>query len=126
MGRQETLGQRLQRLRAAAGLTQTQVAAAAGVPVSSLQNWEIDRREPGLRAAVRLAKALGVTAEDLADTAPVEDAGRTPRPAGPTRRPPADLPPAQGKPARRKPPGPRAGEVPRAEGEGTAKKGKGK
>jgi transcriptional regulator with XRE-family HTH domain len=105
----ETLGQRLQRLRAAAGLTQAQVAEAAGVPVSSLQNWEIDRREPGFRAAVRLAKGLGVTAEDLAETAPVEDAGKAPRPAGPTRRTPADLPPAQEKPARRKPRRPRGG-----------------
>jgi hypothetical protein len=74
-----------------------------------LRNWEIDRREPGLRAAVRLAKALGVTAEYLADTATVEEVGRSPRPAGPTRRTPADLPPAQEKPARRKPPRPRSG-----------------
>jgi transcriptional regulator with XRE-family HTH domain len=87
MREQETLGQRLQRLRAAGGLTQGQVAEAAGVPLSSLQNWEIDRREPSLRAACRLARALGVTAEDLADTVPVEEAGRAPRPAGPTRRP---------------------------------------
>ncbi|MCI0460337.1 MAG: helix-turn-helix domain-containing protein [Gemmataceae bacterium] len=92
MDAQETLGQRLQRLRAAAGLTQAQAAAAAEVPLSSLQNWEIDRREPGLRAACRLARALGVSAEVLADTAPVAEVGRAPRPAGPTRR--AEPPPA--------------------------------
>jgi transcriptional regulator with XRE-family HTH domain len=86
----ETLGRRLQRLRVAAGLTQSQVAEVAGVPVSSLRNWEIDRREPGLRAACRLARALGVTAEHLAETVPVEEAGgKAPRPAGPTRQPAA-------------------------------------
>jgi transcriptional regulator with XRE-family HTH domain len=80
----ETLGQRVQRLRAAAGLTQAELAAAAAVPLSSLQNWEIDRREPSFRAACRLATALGVTAEYLADTAPVEGNVRASRPAGPT------------------------------------------
>jgi transcriptional regulator with XRE-family HTH domain len=87
MSTQETLGQRLQRLRVAAGWTQSQVAAVAEVPLSSLQNWEIDRREPGFRAACRLAKALGVTVEMLAETTPVDQAGKAPRPAGPTRRP---------------------------------------
>jgi transcriptional regulator with XRE-family HTH domain len=132
MNTQETLGQRLQRLRAAANLTQAQVATAAGVPLSSLQNWEIDRREPSFRAACRLAKALGVTAEHLADTASVEEAGKAARPAGPTKRPqtpdqstpppvgqaqrgqPAtqagpQMPPPQRKPARRKPSRPRGG-----------------
>jgi transcriptional regulator with XRE-family HTH domain len=64
-------------------------ADAAGVPLSSLQNWEIDRREPGFRAACKLAKALGTTAEYLAATVPVDEAGKTPRPAGPTKPPPA-------------------------------------
>ena len=82
----ETLGQRLQRLRLDAGLTQAQLADAAGTPLSSLQNWEIDRREPGLRAAVRFARTLGVTVEDLADTSPVEEVGKIHRPAGPSRR----------------------------------------
>jgi putative transcriptional regulator len=82
----ETFGQRLHRLRITAKLTQRQLAEAAGVPLSSLQNWEIDRREPGLRPAVRLAKALGVSVEDLADTVPVEEVGKVPRPAGPSRR----------------------------------------
>jgi|SRR5258707_15071990 len=80
----ETFGRRIQRLRAMAGLTQLQLADAAGVPLSSLQNWEIDRREPSFRAACRLAKALGVKAEHLADTMPVERTERVNRPAGPT------------------------------------------
>lgn len=80
----ETLGKRLQRLRAAAGMTQGQLADAAGVPVKSLQNWEIDHREPGFRAACRLAKALRVPVEDLANTTPKNEAEKTTRPAGPT------------------------------------------
>lgn len=83
--KKETLGQRLQRLRVAAGLTQSQVAAETGVSLSAVQNWEIDRREPGFRAGCRLAKTLNVTVEELADTVPVGEVGKSARPAGPTR-----------------------------------------
>jgi transcriptional regulator with XRE-family HTH domain len=100
----ETLGQRLQRLRAGADLTQAQVAAAAGVPLSSLQNWEIDRREPGFRAACRLAKALGVAVEELCATTPAEEGRRQPRLAGPTRKPgvakPANKPGGRARPSK--------------------------
>jgi transcriptional regulator with XRE-family HTH domain len=85
----ETLGERLQRLRAGLGLTQQQVADAAGVPLTTLRGWEVDRREPGFRAACRLAGALGVTVETLADTATVEEVGKKPRPAGATKPPAA-------------------------------------
>ena len=61
----ETLGQRLARLRQARGLTQEQLADKAEVPVWSLRNWEIDRRRPRADAALRLARALRVTAEEL-------------------------------------------------------------
>ena len=87
MQTKETIGQKLQRLRLAAGLTQSQLAEAAGVPLSSLQGWEVDRREPGLRAAACLAAALGITADELADTVPVEEVGKVPRLAGPSKRP---------------------------------------
>lgn len=80
----ETLGRRVQRLRVAAGLTQAQLALRAAVPLASLQNWEIDRREPSLRAACRLAQALGVTAEYLAETVPADSTMRGNRRAGPT------------------------------------------
>lgn len=86
MTQNETLGQRLQRLRAAAGMTQAALAEQAGVPASSLRNWEVDHREPGFRAVCQLAKALGVTVEVLGDTVPVDEAGRTARAAGPTKR----------------------------------------
>src|SRR5262245_35674793 len=61
----ETTGQRLKRLREAAGLSQHQLAAAAGVQVASLQNWEQDRRSPNVRVVRRLANALGVSTDQL-------------------------------------------------------------
>ncbi len=91
----ETFGQKVARLRIGAGLTQRQLADSCAVPLSTLQNWEIDRREPNMRSAVRLAKALGVTVEELADSATVEEVGKSPRPAGPSKRiepPPTPLP----------------------------------
>ena len=71
MGKQtdrETLGERVARLRWAAGLTQEQLAAA-GESVSSLRNWEGDHRTPGLWAALQLARVLGVALEVLAECA---------------------------------------------------------
>jgi transcriptional regulator with XRE-family HTH domain len=56
---------RLQRLREAAGLSQSQLARRAGVPVGTLQGWEQARRLPRLEAAVRLADALGISLDEL-------------------------------------------------------------
>jgi transcriptional regulator with XRE-family HTH domain len=57
---------RMKRLREAAGLSQPQAAAAAGVPVGTLRNWEQGLRMPALDAAARLAKAIGVSLDELA------------------------------------------------------------
>lgn len=54
----ETFGARLQRLRSAAGLTQMQLAERAGIPLTTLRNWEHDRREPMVRALFKLTEAL--------------------------------------------------------------------
>ena len=61
----ETFGQRVARLRAAAELTQEGLAEKAGLPVPSLRNYEHDHRRPRADAALRLARALGVTLEEL-------------------------------------------------------------
>jgi transcriptional regulator with XRE-family HTH domain len=66
---QETFGRRLKRLRMAAGLSQSQLARAAGVAFGTLRNWEYDRREPLLSAAVKLAQGLGVGLDALAGVA---------------------------------------------------------
>ncbi|MCE9560860.1 MAG: helix-turn-helix domain-containing protein [Planctomycetes bacterium] len=61
----ETLGQRLARLRAAANMTQDELADKASVAVASMRNWEQDHRRPRADAALRLARALSVTMEEL-------------------------------------------------------------
>jgi transcriptional regulator with XRE-family HTH domain len=80
----ETMGERLGRLRRAAGLTQAQLADRAGVSVATLRNWEQDHRahrlEKLLGEAGRVAAALGVSLDTLA--------GLTP-PASPDDTPPA-------------------------------------
>jgi transcriptional regulator with XRE-family HTH domain len=70
----ETLGQRLKRLREAAGMSQQRLADLAGVPVGTLRNAEYDRREPLVGTAGKLAKALGVSLDVLAglDEPPAE------------------------------------------------------
>jgi transcriptional regulator with XRE-family HTH domain len=68
----ETMGERLKRLRHAAGLSQSQLARAAGVPASTLRQWEQGRRLPSLEGFFAVADGLGVTLDELA--------GRTPKP----------------------------------------------
>src|SRR5262245_32568467 len=67
MAKGETMGNRLKRLREAAGLSQPKLAKAACVPVGTLRNWEQDQRVPRLDTAFRVAKALGVSLDLLAD-----------------------------------------------------------
>lgn len=63
--KRETLGDLLKQLRNDKDLTQEELAEKAGVPLSSLRNYEQDHRTPDLAAAYRLAKALGVALEEL-------------------------------------------------------------
>src|SRR5438876_190502 len=73
-----TFGSNLQALRKKVSLSQSQLAAKAGVSVKSLQNWEIDRSRPRMDALVQLAQALGVALEVLM----ASRAARTPRKKG--------------------------------------------
>jgi transcriptional regulator with XRE-family HTH domain len=66
----ETMGQRLQRIREACGLSQSDLARAADVPLGSLKNWEQGRRVPLLDTAARVAAALGCTLDELAGVKP--------------------------------------------------------
>jgi len=68
--RAETMGERFQRLRLAAGLSQSQLARKAGVPVGTLKNWEQGKREPLLGAAAKVAVAMGVSLDVLAGLGP--------------------------------------------------------
>jgi transcriptional regulator with XRE-family HTH domain len=60
-------GGHLRTLRAEARLSRAELARRAGVPVSTLRNWENDPGFPGVPAFLRLAEALGVPAEWLAE-----------------------------------------------------------
>jgi transcriptional regulator with XRE-family HTH domain len=73
---EETMGQRLRRLREAKELSQPALARLAGVPLGTLRNWEQDRRVPRLDAAVILARVLEVTLDYLAGVLVDETAPR--------------------------------------------------
>jgi transcriptional regulator with XRE-family HTH domain len=64
------MGVRFKRLREAAGMSQSELAKAAGVPVGSIQGWEQGRRTPLLDAAARVAQALNVSLDELAGISP--------------------------------------------------------
>jgi transcriptional regulator with XRE-family HTH domain len=62
-----SFGGHLRGLREAAGLSRAELARRAGVPASTLRGWEDDRGFPELPASLRLAAALGVPVERLAE-----------------------------------------------------------
>jgi transcriptional regulator with XRE-family HTH domain len=64
------MSERFKAMRKAAGLSQSQLAKAAGVPVRTYQEWEHGRRTPLLDAAARIAVALGVSLDVLAGITP--------------------------------------------------------
>jgi transcriptional regulator with XRE-family HTH domain len=77
--RGETVGERLQRLRESLGLTQDQLGRAAGVPPTTLRNYEQGRRLPRLDAAAKLARVLGTTLDELAGDLAAGGPGKKPR-----------------------------------------------
>jgi len=61
----ETVGSRIRALRAAAGLTQEQLAAACGVSRSAVAQWETDRAGQLRGNISRIAAALAANVEFL-------------------------------------------------------------
>lgn len=55
----------LRATRERSGKTQAQVAKVAGVSEVAYQRYEYGCREPGVRTAIRIARALGTTVEEL-------------------------------------------------------------
>jgi transcriptional regulator with XRE-family HTH domain len=72
-----SFGQHLRGVREEAGLTQAALARKAKIPASTLGNWERDRGFPSAGAFLRLAEALGVSPEHLAQAVedPAEEEG---------------------------------------------------
>jgi transcriptional regulator with XRE-family HTH domain len=75
-----SFGKNLQTLRQRVGLSQSELAAKAGIPVKTIQNWEISRRTPRwIVLLVKLATGLGVPMEELTAGAAVEADPAQPR-----------------------------------------------
>lgn len=55
----------LRAAREQSGKTQAQVAKEAKVSEVAYQLYEYDKREPGVRTAIRIARALDTTVEEL-------------------------------------------------------------
>ena len=71
-----TLGENLQKLRAAKGLSQEEVARQLYVSRQSVSKWENDVAEPGVENLKTLAKLYGVTLDQLLlgeDPAPADN-----------------------------------------------------
>jgi transcriptional regulator with XRE-family HTH domain len=64
---EETMGARLKRLRESANMSQEALAREADVSLGAVRNWEQDRRVPMLDAAMRVAAALSISLDELAD-----------------------------------------------------------
>lgn len=74
-----SFGRNLQRLRQQAGLSQAGLAEKAGIPVKTIQNWEIDRNQPRLEALMKLVRALDAPLEALTAGVRPPAQGRRPR-----------------------------------------------
>ena len=61
----ETFGQRFQRLRKEAGLTQEEAAEKVGITPQGVSKWENDLSSPDINILVKLAEILGVSVEEL-------------------------------------------------------------
>lgn len=61
----ETFGQRFQRLRKAAGLTQEDVANKVNISAQAVSKWENDISAPDISVLAELADMLGVTTDVL-------------------------------------------------------------
>jgi transcriptional regulator with XRE-family HTH domain len=95
---QLAVGKRIKERREAAGLTQQQLAVKAGLSVSNLAQIEQGQKaDPRISTVVALARALGVTVDDLLQLPE--------QPAGQSGADPKDLPPADERPVQKKPKG---------------------
>jgi len=78
-----TFAEKLKQLREAAGLSQEALARAMGMSVGIVRDYEQGRKEPSMRSAFKLARALGV---DCRAFEMEEDAQAEPAPAKKRRK----------------------------------------
>ena len=67
---QETFGQRFQRLRKNANLTQEDVANKLNITAQAISKWENDVSAPDISVLVELSDILGVSLDELMGKAP--------------------------------------------------------
>lgn len=68
----DPLADNLRRRRTAAGLTQAELAAKAGVPRATLASMEQPGANPGIQAVQAVARALAVGLDELVDARPAD------------------------------------------------------
>ena len=74
MGRTlDAVGPRLKRMRLHRGITLTELAAETGISASTLSRLEVGLRRPTLEQLLPLARAHGVTLDELVDAPPTGD-----------------------------------------------------
>ena len=61
----ETIGQRIQRLRKEKGLTQEQLASKITISPQAVSKWENDASYPDITLLIQLADILGITVDEL-------------------------------------------------------------
>ncbi len=61
-----SFGRNLSRFRKEKGLTQDDLVKQSGVAISQIRRYEADKSSPTLEVVMRLAKALGVSIDELA------------------------------------------------------------
>lgn len=67
-----TLGQRIQNFRREKGLTQKQLAEILGLATGTIQQYELDKRQPRINQLQAIAAALNVSTADLLGIEPDE------------------------------------------------------
>ena len=75
-----SIGTKIKALRLKAGLTQVQLAQAAGILQGSLACYEQDRDIPSAPRLIAIAKVLGTTAEELIDESSLPASAVEPKP----------------------------------------------
>lgn len=66
-----TLGERIQLLRKAAGLSQEQLAEIVGVSRQAVSKWETDQSSPDIENILALSKAFSISTDELLGNAAV-------------------------------------------------------
>jgi len=62
-----TFAEKLRKLRNSAGLSEAKLAKTSGVALGALHDYGLGRRQPSFAAVVKIAQALGVTADAFAE-----------------------------------------------------------